>query len=692
MNIKTTAFKRIEIELFSAKNYENPFMDVDIFAEFTFEDGAVIKIPGFWNGENQWKVRFSSEKAGKWTYKITCTDKENSSLFDEGVIEVEPCLNPKTELEKHGYVKLAPGKKHMVYGDGTPFFYLADTHWMMPDYERLHECNYPGCNCGNQFKHMADDRIKKGFTVYQTYFSGARVNKSASGAEGYWTDTTYTKINPSAFNNVMDIMMEYLADNGITVALGFGTHFSTVKMYKQNVTAMKAFAKYCVARYACYPLVWITAQEITNYTENAFDCWKQVGATVKEYDGFNRPNGAHMHVHEFESPRSQELDKEDWHQWWTVQGGHGGYQRLKHRSFYEGYYKDDKMFIETENQYEDIYCSGFCGHDAPRMGAWQAVQLGSGGFTYGATGVWVAGWHQKYAPALLNYSPESWFTGMDKPGADQVSYMKKFYDYVKWYELEPVFDYSFGNFEDRRHVAISHKSNDVVIYYFFSNIKELGIMADLKPSTTYQARWFDPIVGKFIDIEDIKTSAEGTYKVPEFPANRDWVLLLNTKDIDFGPYESYKYPAINPPIAVSDAKLGEELEIKAIKASSEDEDYPATNLIDGNAETYWQGFACKTSQMVTVDLGKTKHFDYLNINCPDTQRYVQIRIFGSNDGENYDLLCERTYMQIAIGGKYNEYYDKTSGDYRYVRLFINSDENIPEPLKLSKLALYTEAE
>ena len=34
----------------------------------------------------------------------------------------------------------------------------------------------------------------------------------------------------------------------------------------------------------------------------------------------------------------------------------------------QDYYNDDKMFIETENQYEDIYCSGFCGHDAPRMG------------------------------------------------------------------------------------------------------------------------------------------------------------------------------------------------------------------------------------------------------------------------------------------------------------------------------------
>lgn len=688
MNKKTQVYKRCEMVLHSEKAYENPFMDVDVSAVFVHDDGTEIKIPGFWNGNNEWKVRFASEKPGNWTYKISCDDDE---LCDEGIIEVEPCLNPKNELEKHGYVKLAPGKKHMVHADGTPFFYLADTHWMMPDYEHLHECNYPGCNCGNQFKHIADDRIKKGFNVYQTYFSSQRSSKNVYGMDGWWVDSTYTQINPSAFNETMDIMMEYLADNGITVALGFGTHFSTVKGYKQNVTAMKAFAKYCVARYACYPLVWITAQEITNYNENAFDCWKQVGATVKEYDGFNRPNGAHMHVHKFDSPRSQELDKEPWHQWWTVQGGHGGYHRLQHRSFYEGYYNDDKMFIETENQYEDIYCSGFCGHDAPRMGAWQAVQLGSGGFTYGVTGIWVASWSNEN-PVLLNYSPEPWYVGLDKPGSEQVGFMKKFYEYVGWSDLEPVHDYGFGNFDDRLHVAISHKGNDVVVYYFFSTIKETGIFADLKPNTAYQARWFDPIVGKFVDREDIITSSEGTCNVPELPSNRDWVLLLNVKDIDFGPYESYVYPEYVAPIPASEAKLGEELEIKSIKVGSEDKNFPAINLIDGNPETYWQGLAPKTSQTINIDLGQTKHFDYFHINCPDTQRYIQFRLFGSNDGENFELLRERTYMQIAVGGRFSEYYDKTSGDYRYVRFFLNSDENISEPLKMSKIALFTKAE
>lgn len=691
MDIKTKAYKRCEIILNSLKDYENPFMDVDIDATFTHSDGTIITIPGFWNGENQWKVRFSSEIPGIWTYNITCTDTENKSLFDKGTIDVAPCLDPKNNLEKHGYVRLAPGKKHMVYADGTPFFYLADTHWMMPDFERLHECNYPGCNCGNQFKHLADDRIKKGFNVYQTYFSGARVGKHPSGAEGWWTDHTFTKINPNAFNTTMDVMIEYLADNGITIALGFGTHYSTVKLYKQNVTAMKAFARYCVARYACYPLIWITAQEITNYTENAFDCWKQVGAYVGELDGFKRPNGAHMHVHPLEEARSQELDKEPWHQWWTVQAGHGGYDKLKMRDFYKGYYFDKKMFIEAECQYEDVYCRGFCGHDATRMGAWNAVQNGSGGFTYGATGIWAMGWHQKYSPGLLAYSPESWFNGMDKPGSDQVCFMKKFYEYVSWQDLEPCFDHSLGNFDDRNHVAISHKKDEVFVYYFFSVYTDTGYIAGLRPNAKYQARLFDTIVGKFIDIDDITASNAGTCPIPPFPAKRDWVLLLNLREINFGSYEAYKYPTIHRPIAASEAILGEELKIVDIKVSSEDEAFPKENLIDNNPETYWQGFAPQTSQTITADLGETKHFDYVHIDCADTLRFVKFRIMGSNDGENFDLLTERSEM-IVIGGRFSKYFDATSGDYRYIRFFLNSDQTLDTPIKIAKFAIYTKAE
>ena len=252
-----SVYKRCELVLHSDKEYENPFLDVAVDAVFTHENGRTVSLPGFWNGENEWKVRFSPDRVGAWSYVVTCSDEGNASLTASGTVTAEAC-EPSNELEKHGFVRLEPGKRYFVYDDGKPFFWLGDTHWQMPDYERLDECNYPGCTCGNQFRHAADDRVKKGFTVYQTYFDAAESDGGGNRHRHHWWKEKYTLINPQAFNETMDVMIEYLADHGITTALGFGVHCNTPQAYGSKAEPMLAFARYCVARYACYPVIWIT--------------------------------------------------------------------------------------------------------------------------------------------------------------------------------------------------------------------------------------------------------------------------------------------------------------------------------------------------------------------------------------------------------------------------------------------------
>ena len=688
MKLSTVMYQRCEIVLHSAKTYENPFLDVNVDAVFTHEDGTRIALPGFWNGENEWKVRFSAEKSGIWRYRVTCTDLRNYDLFDEGEIEAVPCKNPATDLEKHGYVRLAQGKRYLTYADGTPFLYLADTHWQMPDYERLHECSCPGCTCGSQFKHLVKDRKKKGFTVYQTYFSSSRVAVEKPGTPGWWTDTTFTKINPQAFNESMDEMMEYLASQGLTVALGFGLHIGSIQGYRHDPAPLLAFARYCVARYACYPVLWITGQEVT-MDAYVFKVWRQVGQLVADLDGFHRPNGAHMYVHEMSDPRSQVLDAQPWHEWWTLQAGHGGVDHIQNRSYYQGYYENSpKPFMETECQYEDIYCGKFVAADAPRIGAWQAMLSGAAGCTYGVTGVWAMQWNDTDDRGWLSYSPEPWYIGMNKPGSTQFGYLRKFFEYVNWTTLTPSFDHKYGKFEMRKCVSIAHRDQDVFIFYFFASFEESGKLTGLKPGVRYQARWYDPIHGKFVDLPDVVTET-GEIDIPERPSKRDWVLLLNC--VDLGAYESWVYPTAVPSISASDAKLGEEYAIK-LTVSSEDPEHPAANMLDGKPDTYWQGFAPRTSQTIIADLGEIKPLGYLNlISLMEDMRYLHYRLYGSADGENWELITERPVDWVAVGGPYPVFYDPLKGSYRYVKFFLNSCYETPQ-LKLSKFAIFAKKE
>ncbi len=689
MIFSTEVNKRIEIKLNSAKEYSNPFRDVDIDAVFTSESGRKIALPGFWNGGNEWKVRFSAPTAEKWTYEITCTDRENSSLTDNGEINAVPCSNPVTELDKHGYVMLKEGKRYMEYADGTPYFYLADTHWMMPDLEHLHDCNYPGCNCGNQFMHMLNDRVKKGFNAYQTYFSSARKKPSHSGTPGWWLDN-YDTINPEAFNVSMDIMMEALVEKGFTVSLGFGCHSTDISRFGDRIDSFKAFVRYVVARYACYPVMWITGQEITIERCNAFNIWQEIAELAHSLDGYNRPYGAHLFVHEATDPRAQKINQAPWHQWWTVQGGHAGMDRLKPRTYYKSY-RDSlpvKPFIETECQYEDIYCGAFNGNVAPRVGGYQAVLCGSAGFTYGVTGIWAMGYNQRTCPGWPDYSPESWFNGVDKPGSQEMGYMRKFFEYIGWSKLEPEFRYGFGEFENRGKVSIAHIGNDLVVYYFFGRCCESGYAKDLKPNTEYQVRWFDTATGKFIDVPNAVTNEKGEFDFPMLPSLRDWVLLVNNYDL--GEYETENYPEFVQPVAPTEIIHGDKIEIKKIVANSEDDNFPAANMLDGSAETCWKPFAPRTGQFILADLGEVKEVGYLYIetHLPEP-RVIRFKTFCSVDGEHYDLVSDFPSTNVTLGGQFNGYFDTIKGNYRYIKFVLESyDEQTP--IEFSHFEVYKE--
>ena len=56
-----------------------------------------------------------------------------------------------------------------------------------------------------------------------------------------------------------------------------------------------------------------------------------------------------------------------------------------------------------------------------------------------------------------------------------------------------------------------------------------------------------------------------------------------------------------------------------------------------------------------------------------------------------DMLAERLGRCVAVGGKFPRFFDPIKGNYRYIRLFINSTNEAPQ-LELSKFAVYKKGE
>jgi len=690
----------IEIGLRSEVDYNNPFTATEIDATFTHTDGTVITLPGFWKRGKTWAVRFSPTKAGDWTYKVTCKDTTNTGLFAEGVIHAAEATGDNA-ISEHGFVTVERGKRYYQHADGTPFFWLGDTNWQAPTQVSTTICNYPGCNCKSQFHHIVDDRVEKGFTVYQTYF----VPESGNGEKPLWLDTAHECPDTALFNNKIDEMFAYIHEQGMTIALGLGCHTSTPSCMEYD--DFLRFTRYVVARYACYSVVWISGQEINiagngrtpGYT--SFDYYMSASALIEELDGYGHPNSAHMYPVYATDEDAVRMDTAEWHDSWTVQGGHGNTEsanvgHLQSKDFYKSYYLANasgfiKPFVESESNYEEINCGPFTGYDASRIGAWRAMLCGSAGFTYGVNGIWAGcfststftGWYG----ATSSYSYEPWYMGLGKPGSYEMTYMKNFFTAIgPWYELIPQFSSSrMANFVNRSNCFLSATEDaSLFVAYFFGDRNKTGTINTLDGDKVYDAYWFDPRSGRFILIEADIASPDGKYILPEKPDSRDWVFLLTSLELgehyegtlpkDLNPTYEQVAPTGSRVTPVDVQAIGGITYEGAIKATQTMTDHTEW-LWDGDPDTVWTPSANRTTQTFLFDLGTPQKLTHIQINPAEGTIIPTFRVEGSNNGKSWTIITDTSLRNVDNPGAGSE---PLQGTYRYVKVLLHNakSENV----------------
>src|SRR5690242_8977985 len=61
----------------SQRPYSDPFNQVEVDVVFTASDGRQWKVPAFWAGGNEWRIRFAPPVPGAYKYRVESTDKSN---------------------------------------------------------------------------------------------------------------------------------------------------------------------------------------------------------------------------------------------------------------------------------------------------------------------------------------------------------------------------------------------------------------------------------------------------------------------------------------------------------------------------------------------------------------------------------------------------------------------------------------
>jgi hypothetical protein len=500
----------------------HPYLDIEAEVVFMGPEGVEVRRPAFWDGGNRWKVRFAPTRSGAWRYVVSSNDVRLNDYSGE----LRSVDNPDDlPIYRHGFLRNGPHGRYLSHADGESFFWLGDTHWRFTS-ERWDDANKPGW--ASQFRGMVDRRIDQGFTVYQTNLKIFEW----SGESRYWVDgKQFDELDVAYLQKTVDPRMAYIADSGLVNALGLGWSGAV----DVDLPGLKRFARYVVARYGSYPVVWTLGGEVAGYEpelrQQRIDGWREIALTIQDADAYEQPRTAHATN---ERPIAPYFQGEDWLTLTLHQHGHGDFDLST------DYYRDHLTkypgtpLVEGESLYEGLTSVEHAGRRTVtdtmvRQAAYRAIQAGCCGYTYGAQGCWNAAWEPGDSKTMWGDLP--WYDGIDLPGATQLGHLRRFYEEIGWTRLRPCAGcfrstYAFNNTIYAPHVTADPEMHTVVIYFAetYRSDEGLATLSSLN-STPYTLRWFGPRTGTFSVIEEQANPLNGRLALPPTPDGRDWILL-----------------------------------------------------------------------------------------------------------------------------------------------------------------------
>ncbi len=518
-------WRQVILEFESKKEYDNPFLDVRITAFFTGPSGRRIPREAYWDGGCSYKVAFAPTETGTWSWVLEAP-KETGLDGLSGNLECG-AYTGDLDIYRHGFLKVHPSGRYLIHDDGTPFFWLGDTHWEFAWRESWDRSNHPDMD--SMFLGMAKRRVEQGYNVYQT---NLRSDKAMGGEERYWRKKDGRDLpNIEFYQNELDRRMIALADLGLVNALGFAWFMSI----KDQVDHQKNLARYMVARYGALPVVWTLAGEVAGYGGEPLrweflNGWRCVAQYLASIDGYGALKTAHSTN---ERPFADYYQQEDWFDFTLNQAGHGDYaiSPSHYREFRKKY--PDKPFIEGEALYE--FCSTLeelgtrmCTADMLRRVAYMSIQLGGCGYTYGAQGIWDCVWEKgrENPMALFNRFDVTWYEAIDGAGGRQMGYMKSFYEKIHFWEMLPYTGHGEEDtalFAKKSPLIIVNEERTRAAVYYGDTCRKGAVAGGMKPGR-YRLWWFDPRTGKETEERETEAEENGNLKLPAKRGDGDWLL------------------------------------------------------------------------------------------------------------------------------------------------------------------------
>ena len=579
--LRAETWRAVELSFESEKTYADPFNDATLDL-LLYGNGRLYTVPGFWDGGNTWRVRFVCPAAGTWQCKTVCSDTQNAVLHGR-TAQVE-CAEYSGDLDiyKHGFVTTRYGEKYLTYEDGTPFYYLGDTHWELAQ------------ETWEMVEAICEKRAEQGFTVYESqpmdcgFNSAVTENVSENGLEDLRDlDEKFRIIAESGLTHANSQFFWPLS--GMTRLINnhggwtepklkgmLGTKSVTMPDLSDEAKAyLEKLSRYWVARYSAYPVIWTLGQEIDNdpyQDENSpwnavNNPYKYVAEYLAKYDPYDHPVTAHQESTGDTVAYGNGLGTGEVNMIWYPGAQPSAFRNVSAHTMYASQWhpnltkRDDYMSArdywyngqgKPVVNYEGLYCYLWTKNFGARAQAWASYLTGLYGCSWGGQPTWAYGNgfdrdnDSDDGVDIIRAEEKqaaTWQDALEYPSAYQVGYMRSFMEQIEWYNLIPRFN-NMAYFVPCSNVfsyCASNKENTVMVVYFYSfsdpavgekiNAEKYGgiltgTVGSLTPNAKYTYRWFDPISGEYTAEGTFTASALGTWFAGTRPADTDYVLLI----------------------------------------------------------------------------------------------------------------------------------------------------------------------
>jgi len=374
-------------------------------------------------------------------------------------------------------LKVSENQRFLLYADGTPFFWLGDTGWLLP--QRLNQ---------DESASYLSRASKVGFNVVQVQVLNGVPCVNAYGQysnnpKDPWNFSCFDS-NPLTVNywENLDYIIRQAERQNIYIGM-VCIWGGLVKNGSIDVKGAKAYGKFLAERYKDFPnIIWIIGGDIQGDIKS--EVWTALAETIKSIDNKHlmtyHPRGRYT--------SAKWWSKAEWLDFHMYQSGHRSYgQRMGNKDYpipdnteedcwmyvdSTWAYKPIKPVLDGEPSYEDIpqglhFPEGprWKAEDVRRYAYWD-VFAGACGHTYGHNAIM-----QMVKPGVaVAYASTSkyWYEAQEDEGYQQMKYVKALmlsFPFVERVPDQQIIASDNGTRYDR---LIATRGNDYLLVYNYT--------------------------------------------------------------------------------------------------------------------------------------------------------------------------------------------------------------------------------